>query len=79
VIFLKSELIWGIPALNFQALLGVVLFAVTVLLVKLIRGIQTGKYPGSPAMLIYLRTLLWAVMIGGGVFFVGAMLGFRYI
>ncbi|MGI6076090.1 MAG: hypothetical protein ACOYD9_06980 [Pyramidobacter sp.] len=76
---MKSELIWGIPALNFQALLGVVLFAVTVLLVKLIRGIQTGKYPGSPAMLIYLRTLLWAVMIGGGVFFVGAMLGFRYI
>ena len=76
---MKSEFILGIPALNVQALLGMVLFAVTVVLVRLIRGIQTGKYPGSPAMLIYLRTLLWVVMIGGGAFFIGAVLGFLYI
>lgn len=76
---MKSDLIMGIPALNFQALLGLALFAATYFLVKLIRGIQTGKYPGSPAMLSYLRTVLWAAMIGGVVFFLGALFGFRYV
>jgi hypothetical protein len=76
---MKSDLIMGIPALNFQALLGLALFAATYFLVKLIRGIQTGKYPGSPAMLLYLRTVLWAAMIGGVVFFLGALFGFRYV
>lgn len=76
---MKSDLIMGIPALNFQALLGLALFAATYFLVKLIRGIQTGKYPGSPAMLLYLRTVLWATMIGGVVFFLGALFGFRYV
>lgn len=75
----EPELIFGIPALNFQALAGIVLFAATYFLVKLIRGIQTGRYPGSPAMLLYLRAVLWAAMIGGLVFFIGALFGFRYV
>lgn len=73
------ETIMGIPALNLQALLGLIFFLATFFLVKLIRGIQTGRYPGGTVMIFYLRTVLWCAMIGGLVFFFGAILGFRYI
>ena len=73
------EMIMGIPALNFQAIVGMIFFAVTVFLVKIIRGIQKGKYPGSSAMIFYLRTLLWVSMIGSMMLFFGAILGIRYI
>ena len=73
------EMIMGIPALNFQAIVGMIFFAVTVFLVKIIRGIQTGRYPGNSAMIFYLRTLLWVFMVGSLMFFFGAILGIRYI
>lgn len=76
---MESELILGLPVMNFQALLGMVMLAATVFLVKIIRGIQTGRYPGSGLMLLYLRTVLWCVMIGGLMLFFGALLGFRYV
>lgn len=75
----SGDLIMGIPALNFQAILGIVLFLVTFVLVKIIRGIQLGIYPGNSAMLFYLRTLLWVCFLGSLIMFFGALLGFRYV
>ena len=75
----KEELIWGLPALSVQALVGVALFFVTWLLVKFIRGIQTGRYPGSPSLLLYLRTILGFTLTASAFFFFGAVFGFRYI
>lgn len=72
-------MIAGLPALNFQALLGLAFFAATFFLVKLIRGIQTGRYPGSGGMLLYLRTILWFSLIVSALMFFGALLGFRYV
>ena len=75
----KEDLILGLPALNVQALAGVALFFVTWLLVKFIRGIQTGRYPGSPTLLLYLRTILGFTLTASMFFFFGAVFGFRYI
>lgn len=76
---MEKKIIMGLPALNFQALLGLVLFAATFFLVKLIRGVQTGRYPGGGAMLLYLRSVLWLCLVGGLMMFFGALLGFRYV
>lgn len=76
---MKEDLIMGLPALNFQALLGVGSFLVTWLLVKAIRGIQTGRYPGTPALLLYLRTVLGFTLAASMFLFFGAILGFRYV
>ena len=76
---METKIIMGLPALNFQALLGRVFFAATFFLVKLIRGIQTGRYPGSGTMLLYLRSVLWFCLVGGLLMFFGALLGFRYV
>lgn len=76
---MDADLIFGLPAMNFQAIFGLLLFGVTVFLVKVIRGIQMGRYPGSVAMIFYLRTLLWCTLIGSVVLFFGAIFGFRYV
>ncbi len=76
---MKEDLVFGLPALNFQALAGIALFFVTFLLVKFIRGIQTGRYPGGDTLLLYLRTLLGFTLTASMFFFFGAMLGFRYV
>jgi len=76
---MEKKIIMGLPALNFQALLGLVFFAATFFLVKLIRGIQTGRYPGSGIMLLYLRSILWFCLIGGLMMFFGALFGFQYV
>ena len=76
---MKEELIMGLPALNCQALMGIVTFFVTWLLVKFIRGIQTGRYPGSPTLLLYLRTLLGFTLTASMFLFFGAVFGFRYV
>lgn len=72
-------MIWGIPALNFQALVGVFFLFVTYVLVKLIRGIQTGRYPGGGAFVIYLRMLLGFSLTGGVFLFFASLLGRLYL
>ena len=72
-------MIWGMPAINFQALLGVFFLFVTYVLVKLIRGIQTGRYPGSNVLMLYLRTLLGFSLTGGVFLFFASLLGYLYI
>ncbi len=76
---MNQDTIFGLPAMNFQMLLGIALFAVTVFLVKIIRGIQTGRLAGSAAMVLYLRTILWCSLIGGFMCFFGSLCGFRYV
>ncbi len=76
---MKEELIFGLPAMNFQALAGVATFGVTCLLVRIIRGVQTGRYPGGTSLLLYLRVLLGFTLAASMVFFFGAMFGLRYI
>ena len=76
---MEQERILGLPVMNAQALLGIALFLASVLLVKLIRGIQTGRYPAGAAMLVYLRTLLGFVLTASLFYFFGALLGFRYL
>ena len=76
---MKEDVIMGLAPLNFQALAGVALFIVTFLLVKFIRGIQTGRYPGSDTLLLYLRTLLGFTLTASLFFFFGAVFGLRYV
>lgn len=76
---MQEELIWGIPVLNFQSLLGVSLFLVCWVLVQIIRRVQQGRFPGGAGTLIYLRMLLGFSLTGSLMFFFGALFGFRYI
>lgn len=76
---MKDDLIMGLPAMNFQALLGIASFFVTWVLVKVIRGIQTGRYPGNPTLLLYLRTVLGFTLAASMFLFFGAIFGFRYV
>ncbi len=76
---MKEDLIFGLPAMNVQALLGVVCFGSTFLLVRIIRGIQTGRFPGGTTLLLCLRTLLGFALTAAMVFFFGAIFGLRYI
>ena len=76
---MEAPMRWGMPAINFQALLGVLFLVVTFILVKLIRGIQTGRYPGNNVLLLYLRTLLGFSITGGVFLFFASLLGYLYI
>lgn len=76
---MEAPMIWGMPAINFQALLGVFFLFVTYVLVKLIRGIQTGRYLGSNVLMLYLRTLLGFSLTGGVFLFFASLLGYLYI
>ncbi len=76
---MDQDMILGLPAMNFQMLVGIGLLAVTVFLVKIIRAIQTGRLAGSAGMILYLRTVLWCSLIGGFMCFFGALCGFRYV
>ena len=54
----------GIPAVNVQALLAIVLFIAAIFVAKAVMNIYRGKWPGSQLMLLYLRTLLGFLLAG---------------
>ena len=63
------EFIKNIPPVNLQAMVAMILFGVSLLIARMVVNIQSGKWPGSPAFLLYLRVLLgfiFAAAIGLG-------------
>lgn len=52
-VFLNS-----IPNVNKQALAAMGLFALSLLLARMVVNIQSGKWPGGPMFVLYLRVLL---------------------
>lgn len=59
----------GVPTVNLQALVAMVLFGVALLLARMVVNIQSGKWPGGPMFVLYLRVLLgfvFAASIGLG-------------
>lgn len=61
----------NIPAVNKQALTAAALFGASLLLARMVVNIQSGKWPGSPAFVLYLRVLLgfcFAAAIGLGLY-----------
>lgn len=65
------EFLSKIPAVNLQAIVALVLFGVTLLLSRMVVNIQSGKWPGGPLFVVYLRVLLgftFAASIGLGIY-----------
>lgn len=48
----------NIPNVNKQALVAMALFGISLLLARMVVNIQSGKWPGGPAFVLYLRVLL---------------------
>lgn len=60
-----------IPNVNKQALVAVALFGLSLLLARMVVNIQSGRWPGSPMFVFYLRVLLgfvFAASIGLGLY-----------
>ncbi len=76
---MESTEIWGIPVLNFQALLGVICFLAAIFTAKIVNKILAGKLPGGAGSLIYLRMVLGFLLAGAACFFFGALLGKQFI
>jgi len=65
------EFLKNIPPVNLQALVALALFGVSLFLARITVNIQSGKWPGSPLFVVYLRCLLgftFAASIGLGVY-----------
>lgn len=64
--FLKT-----VPTVNLQALVALALFGVSLFLARIVVNIQSGKWPGSPIFVTYLRMVLgftFAASIGLGIY-----------
>lgn len=61
----------NVPNVNKQAIVALALFGFSLLLARMIVNIQSGRWPGSAAFVLYLRVLLgfiFAAAIGLGVY-----------
>lgn len=61
----------NVPNINKQALAAIALFGLSLLLARMVVNIQSGKWPGSPMFVFYLRVLLgfvFAASIGLGLY-----------
>ena len=54
----------NIPAVNLQALGAMVLFAASLIVARMVVNIQSGKWPGGPIFVLYLRVLLGFLFAG---------------
>lgn len=54
----------NIPAVNLQALVAMVLFAASLIVARMVVNIQSGKWPGGPIFVLYLRVLLGFLFAG---------------
>ncbi|NLX84483.1 MAG: flagellar biosynthesis protein FliR [Synergistaceae bacterium] len=52
------DFIKSIPPVNLQALVALALFGATLLIARMVVNIQSGKWPGGPMFVLYLRVLL---------------------
>jgi len=61
----------NIPTVNLQALVAMGLFGLSLLISRMVVNIQSGKWPGGPMFVLYLRILLgftFAASIGLGLY-----------
>lgn len=61
----------NVPPVNLQAIVAVIMFGITLLIARMVVNIQTGKWPGGPMFVFYLRVLLgftFAASIGLGIY-----------
>lgn len=61
----------NVPNVNKQAIVALALFGFSLLLARMIVNIQSGRWPGSAAFVLYLRVLIgfiFAAAIGLGVY-----------
>ena len=76
-----SEFWNNVPNVNKQALLAMALFGFSLLLARMVVNVQSGRWPGSPAFVLYLRVLLgftFAASIGLGLYsFAGVEILFK--
>ena len=58
------EYIKNVPPVNLQALVALVLFGASLVVARMVVNIQTGKWPGGPGFVLYLRVLLGFLFAG---------------
>jgi len=58
------DVLKNIPAVNLQALVALALFGASLVVARMVVNIQSGKWPGSPAFVLYLRVLLGFLFAG---------------
>ena len=59
-----NDFIKSIPPVNLQALVALALFGATLLVARMVVNIQSGKWPGGPIFVLYLRVLLGFLFAG---------------
>ena len=59
-----TDFIRNIPPINLQALVALALFGASLLVARMVVNIQSGKWPGSPMFVLYLRVLLGFLFAG---------------
>jgi len=59
-----NDFIKSIPPVNLQALVALALFGATLLIARMTVNIQSGKWPGGPIFVLYLRVLLGFLFAG---------------
>ena len=65
------DFLQNVPSVNIQAFVALILFGVSLFLARIVVNIQSGKWPGSAAWVLYLRMLLgftFAASIGLGIY-----------
>ena len=65
------DFIKTVPPVNLQALVALALFCVSLLIARIVVNIQSGKWPGTPLFVTYLRVVLgftFAASIGLGIY-----------
>lgn len=68
-VYVLLDFLKTVPPVNLQAFIALALFGVSLILARMIVNIQSGKWPGSPLFVLYLRILLgfvFAASIGLG-------------
>ncbi len=65
------EFLKNVPSVNIQAFVALGLFGISLFLARMVVNIQSGKWPGSAAWVLYLRMVLgftFAASIGLGIY-----------
>ena len=65
------EFLKNVPSVNIQAFVALGLFGISLFLARMVVNIQSGKWPGSDAWVLYLRMVLgftFAASIGLGIY-----------
>lgn len=58
------DLINNIPPVNLQAMVALALFGTSLFVARIVVNIQSGKWPGGPMFVLYLRFLLGFLFAG---------------